>query len=794
MIICLDWIKDFVNIDGIDFTELCDRLTMAGFEVENAYELPKVNGVVTAKIISKGIHPNAGKLSVYKVFDGRNFYQIVSGADNIFEGAVVPYATPGTKLKGQITVSKRNIRGIESEGMILSAEELGFNEKSEGIMVFPDITKAGTDINQLVGFPDYVMDISITPNRGDCLSIRGLAREIAAMYERNFDDIRFNIDEDLESAEDYSSIYIENESCCPSYMGRVIKGVTVADSPSWLQARLMKVGVNPINNVVDISNYILYECGQPLHAFDLDKIGNRVIVRNAKKNEKIITLDGADKVLQEGMLVISNSNKAIAIAGIMGGKDSAISRETNNIFIECAYFNPTSIRTSAKKLNMQTDASYRFERGIDRKEIRHMVDYAGYMIHNVAGGRILKNAVSDKRDSFLEKNIFVSFDKINQLLGTNISHSAMKNILERLNFQLENDVDGYNVLIPSYRTDISRWADIAEEVARLYGYENIGNKTTAMVNDTKETLSLDREISNLKQICRSLGFNEAINYSFINDNYLLNFDDKKEIVYVKNPLNEEFNVLRTYIFPSILSNIQYNKNQGLKNIRFFEEGVVFKKSVTLGSNFPVQRHHLSLGSGSDFWPLSWHKQNKGEVFYLFKGVLESISSFYGVQNKYVRSKRVFLHPGKSADIVCVGGIIGFFGELNPVLSVKLGFHEPFYIAELFLDDFICLSKKREYFYKKYSSYPYIYKDISIVMDDHIASENITNVINSSNELIKDVVLFDIYKDDKLGNAKVSLTYRIYFLHSSKTLTDEEINPILSVIIKKLNKEFGAILR
>lgn len=792
MRVSLEWLKTFIDIEGVTPYEIADKLTMSGLEVEGVEYICPIKNIVTAKVIEKKPHKNADKLSVCKVTDNISEYQVVCGAKNVEEGQIVVFCKVGAVLPHNFTIKKAKIRGEESCGMIASLSELGLEEKSDGIFVLPSDTKIGIDPNKILGLDDYIFEISITPNRADCLSVIGVAREIAALFDIKVKQKDFFVDEAEEAAGDYAYVKVENKEICPIYLGRVIKNVDIKESPLYIQNRLRKSNIRPINNIVDITNYVMLEYGQPLHTFDLKEIKGGIVVRNAKKGEKIVTLDEKEKVLDDTMLVIADEEKALAVAGVMGGKYSGINENTKDVFLECAYFKPDSIRLTARKLGMQTDSSYRYERGIDMKNTFNMVNYAAYLLSSVSGGKVLRNSLSDNPKQYEEKYVTVNFDTVNKFIGVDLEVEKSIEILNRLQFKVrEKGGKLFEVISPSYRVDIFGWQDIAEEVARVYGYEKIPVMVPKIFADGRVQSPLLSSIRGVKKQLSVLGFYEAINYSFMSEKFLAAFDDPKKFVKLLNPLSEDLSVMRTFVFPGLLLNIKNNINQGYKNLKFFEIASVYIKNK---DNLPFQTTNLSMAVTEDFWGLYWDKITKSDTFYFLKGVVENILKSFKLTYNFTRANLKFLHPGKSAEIYIDNKPIGFIGCLHPDTNEMLDIKENIYICELFLEKIVEAACKKTPKYEPFSIYPFVYKDISIVVSKNVFAKDIEKFILSYNHLISDCIVFDRFEDEKLWADKVSLGFRIYFSHREKTLTDDEVNLILNNLIKDIQKEFSAQLR
>lgn len=791
MRVSFEWLNDFINIQNLNPLEVADKLTMSGLEVEAVENIKSIEGIVVAEVLEKEKHPDADKLSVCKVFDGQETLQVVCGAKNVNKGQKVVFCKIGAILPGDFKIKKAKIRGIESMGMIASLSELGLEEKSDGIHVLPTNTKHGEDPNKILGLGDHVMEISITPNRADCLSVIGVAREIGALYNIPVKDKKFKICESNENSSKYSFVKIEEKTLCPVYLGRIIKDVQIKQSPLWMQNRLRKAGVRPINNIVDVTNYILFEYGQPLHTFDLSQIDGGITVRNAYKNEKIVTLDGKEKILDSNMLVIADNKKSLAVAGVMGGEYSGINDSTRDVFLECAYFNPDSIRLTARKLGMKTNASYRYERGIDMNNTFEMVNYAASLLAEVSECIVTKGILTDTPIKYNPIKIDVEHDRINNFIGFNLNKNIQTEILKNLNFKVTENHIGYTAEVPSYRVDISIWQDIAEEIARVYGYDKIETTIPEIIADGKVQNTLLKSIRDVKNLMAGLGFNEVINYSFVSENMMKLFDNEDKFVKIVNPISEEMATMRTYVFPGILTAIKENLNQGEKTLKFFEIASTYSKST---DKLPTQTTYLAFGVTDNFWGLNWVKKPQTDTFYYIKGVLENIMKCLNIPFSVSRSSMAFLHPGKSADVIANNVQVGFLGELNPYISEKLDFSEGVYVCELDLQKLLDISIQHFLKFKSFSSFPFIYKDISIVVSKDTFANDIQSFIENFDPLIQTCLVFDVFEDEKIGKDFKSLSFRIFFSHKDKTLTDIETNGVVDKIVSKLNQKFEAILR
>jgi len=789
MKISLNWISDFIDISDIEVSDLAHKLTMTGLEVEGIEELKRLDNVVIGKVVECGKHPDADKLSLCKVSTGDEEHQVVCGAPNVAAGQTVVFAKVGAVLPGNFKIKKAKIRGIESFGMICAEDEIGLSDSHDGIMVLPDELEAGTEVNELFGLPDTVIEIGITPNRADCLSIIGYAREIAALYGKELKEKSFELKEIDDDAASYCGVEIKNNNACPSYTGRVIKNVEIKPSPFWMQNRLRAVGVRPINNVVDITNYVLFEQGQPLHTFDLRQIEGKIIIRDASEGEKLLTLDEKEREFASDMLLIADEKKALAVAGVMGGEHSGIADDTTNVLLECAYFEPKQVRMTARRLGMSSDSSYRYERGVDPDMTEDMSRYAAYLLSEYAGGDVCKGQLGEFTAPE-SKTVTVCSDWVNSYLGTNIPQDEMANLLAGLNMKPEINGTEFTITAPSYRVDIATDQDIAEEVARSYGYDNI---PTTLPQIAADSMPMNRVLSARRDIAQkmtTLGFNEAVNYSFMKDDFLALFDDESNFVKLMNPISEDMNTMRTFIFPGILSTIKYNLNNGFKQAKFFEFASSFIKS---DGKLPEQKMKFAGAIAGEYWDMGWAAPNAQEPFFILKGILENIFGQYKISAEFIKSERPFLHPGKAAEVLLDGESIGFIGELHPATADDAGIKERVVLFEIEME---ALTNNAIFTYKfeEFSKFPSVYKDISVVVDKSVPTDAMEQALREVSKLAEDAFLYDVYAGKGIEDGQNSRTFRIFFSATDRTLTDEETNSILQKMIDKLTEDFGATLR
>ena len=786
MRISFRWLKKYIDVK-LSVSELAEALTMIGLEVEDELNLGyEDKKIVIGQIKEINKHPNADKLSYCKVDVGDRILDIVCGAKNMKEGDKVVVALPGAKLPNGLKLKKTRIRGCVSEGMMCSEAELGLAKSSEGIMILDPSYPVGE------GF-DYIFELGITPNRPDCLSLIGVAREVQAIVLNSVKMPLQKIVEQLEETNLKLKVEIENKAWCPRYTARVLEQVKIAPSPLWLQNALVLAGMRPINNIVDVTNFVLWEMGHPLHAFDYDLIKDKtIIVRNAKEGEIIKAVDERTYVLSQDMLVIADSSRPIAIAGIIGGKNTEISEETINVVLESAYFNPQCIRRTSKKLGITTEASYRFERGSDYNALPIALNRAASLIQQITNCDMTKGIIDANYLPSAKRQITLNFNNVNKILGTKLNVQDISDIAMRLQFEVVSSSKEEVVLsIPSYRVDLNREIDLIEEIARIYGYNNIED-TFPFIDKEKiaKVESVKEKIYKLKNFVKELGLTEIINYTFLSGDFQkkLGFDESK-FVNLANPLSREYNVMRISIIPSLIKTYMVNVTHYIKDMSIFEIGKVFEKE----KNEYKEEYRLGiLLCGYRY--NEWHRKEKWDIYYL-KGIVEDILEFFGIKKYEISySNNVLFHPGKSFKIKKDENLLFVGGEIHPSIKEKLDVSDDIIFGEFFLD-WLLNQKEKIVKYKELYSFPANYRDLSMIFDKKIPYEEIeAEIIKSGGAYLKKVKLVDIYEHPSLGKDKVSFTFNLVYQHSEKTLSDEEIKPSFEKIIKMLEKKFGAILR
>ena len=797
MLVSYNWLKQYTNVEA-NANALAEKITRGGIEVEGVeYLADEISNVVVGYVVSKEKHPDAEKLNVCQVNVGEEEnLQIVCGAPNVDAGQYVIVAKVGAKLPG-IKIKKAKLRGVESQGMICSLAELGLSKSvvpknyQEGIYVFETEQELGSDVVEVLGLNDYILDLSITPNRADALSMRGLTYELGALYNNK---VNFN---DLEKEENYEAtslqVAIESDSC-RNYVGQIVKNVEVNSSPLWLQTRLMNSGIRPINNIVDITNYVLLEFGQPMHAFDKDLVGDKIVVRDAKEGEVLETLDGEERKLQTSDLVITDGTRAIALGGVMGGKNTEVSEETKNIILESAYFNPTTVRRTSAVHGLRSDSSARFEKGIDPNMQKAALARAVELILELCPNAVVESSVGvvNKEE---EKVVEITTSYINNYLGITLSTEEIAAILEGLSFTVEVTGENLVVKVPTRRPDISIKQDLVEEVIRIYGYDNLASTLPKFSKTTKGGLTYSqRMVRDLRAVYASLGFNDTINYSLVSEEEATQYTlEDHHKVRLLMPMTETHSTLRQSLVPGLLNTVQYNVARKQKNLKLLEIGRVFFGSGDDNIQ-PKETLYLSAALTGEERATKWLKESSSLDFFAAKGYLEVVFDRLGLDEKvtYKKSKLEGMHPGRFAEVHLGEKRIGFIGEVHPQVADKLGLNTT-YVFEINLDEVISESKVKPK-YEEVTKYPEITRDIAMLVDVKDEYQNIYNVIESVNsKLITKVELFDLYVGAELLVGKKSLALTITYSDKQKTLTDEEVTAVHDKVLSALT-EYGAIIR
>jgi len=792
MLISLEWLKEYVDINE-DVKELENALTMIGQEVEAIEEQGQhLDNVVVGHIVEYGLHPDADKLSLLKVDIGEEILlQIICGAPNHKLGDKVIVAKVGAILPGNFKIKKSKIRGVESQGMLCSETELGIGTDSDGIIILSEDSPIGENIKTHLELDDVIFELEITPNRPDCLSHIGIAREVAAYYDRK---VKYPIS-DTRTLNGPSGIVvdIDDDKRCTRYSTRVLKNVKIEESPKWLKRRLKAIGLRPINNIVDITNFIMFEYNQPMHAFDYSKIeGSKIVIREAEKGEKIITLDGEERELNNSELIIADEAKAIAIAGIMGGKNSEVDENTTDILLEVAYFTPENIRKTVKELGLSSDASYRFERGIDRDNTLVILERASSLIQTITNCEIIGEYVDVYTDPYVSREVSLDINKLNKFVGKEIELDTVGKILKSLNMQIKNRGENkISVIPPSYRNDITRSADLYEEIIRMYGFENIEDE---MPIENIRAGVVDKEFQTTdisKKHLRDTGLQEVINYSFIPRGILEKLKIEENTIDIKNPINEDMVTLRPTLMYGLLTNIKDNFNRNINDIKIFEISRTFTKAEILANE--IVKVGIAL-AGREERNL-WDSKPEAYDFYDLKGYVESYLKNMGM-NRYQlkRTENKSYHPGRAVDILVGKDYIGTFGEIHPDIAEYMSIsREKVYLAELELVKIVKYGKTRIK-YEKIVKYPAVNRDLAILMDrDKLVGDMLEDIKKSSN-IIESVNLFDIYEGEKVEQNKKSVAINIVLRKTTGTLEENEVTMAIDKILGLIKKKYQGEIR
>ncbi|MHC0037419.1 phenylalanine--tRNA ligase subunit beta [Pseudoneobacillus sp. C159] len=803
MFVSYKWLQDYVDLTGISPTELAERITKSGIEVEGVKILNEgMSGVVVGHVLEREQHPNADKLSKCLVdIGGETPVQIICGAKNVAQGQKVAVATVGAVLPGNFKIKKAKLRGEESNGMICSLQELGIEGKlvakeySEGIFVFPADAEVGVDALTLLNRDDQVLELSITPNRADALSMLGVAYEVAAILGRDVKLPETTLTLAQEKASDYISITVDAKEDNPLYVGKVIKNVKIGPAPLWMQARLMAAGIRPHNNVVDITNYILLEYGQPLHAFDYDKLGSKeIIVRLAHEGEIIETLDDVKRTLASDELVITNGQEPVALAGVMGGANSEVSSDTTTVLLESAYFKGTTIRKASKVHGLRSEASARFEKGVDPNRVRAAAERAAYLMELYAGGEVLQGSVEADHMDIQPAVVSTSLDKINLVIGTNLEVKTVEDIFDRLQFEVETDNEVFKVTVPTRRGDISIEEDLVEEVARLYGYDNIPS-TLPIGEATPGRLSdYQAKRRRVRSYLESAGLFQAVTYSLTSEDKAAQFAlEKREPIRLAMPMSEERSQLRLSIVPGLLDILKYNAARQNDSTGVYEAGAVFLANE--GDILPEEQEHLAIALTGLWHTHLWQGEKKPVDFYVVKGILEGLFAKLGLADRveYRQAAPQGMHPGRTAEVALDGKVIGFVGQLHPQVQKDKDLKDT-YVCELNLRD-ILTADQEPLKYQAIPRYPSITRDIALVVEKDKSANELKSVIQEAGgALLKEISIFDLYEGDRLEPGKKSIAFSLKYLDPERTLTDEDVTKAHQQVLNALEQKTGAVLR
>ncbi len=798
MKISYNWLKELVPLQlGID--EFCERLTMFGLEVEEVIQPGKeLENIVIGKVISVEQHPNADKLSLCRVEVGEEKpLSIICGAPNVVKDILVPVAKIGATL-GDFKIKKAKLRGVESFGMICSESELGISDDHSGIMIIEQDIKPGTPFADAMGMNDQIIEVEVTPNRPDLLGMIGVAREVAVMLDTDYESPEITFEESDIKTSDEISVIIEDAEKCPRYCARIVKGITVQPSPAWMQRKLISSGLRPINNIVDVTNYVLLEYGHPLHAFDYTKIKNQtIVVRTAKDKEKMMLLDDTELTLHANNLLIADKKHPLALAGIMGGLDSSISDTTKDVVIECAYFDPRNIRASALEYGLQTESSYRFERGMDPNSLTEIIDRAAQLMQLTGGGAISRGIVDCYPNKITPKVLPLRVSRANSILNAKMSADEVENYLTNFEFTTKKITpDSFEVTIPTFRPDIEREIDIIEELARCYGYNNVESHFWINKIDNKQKRSVVRLAKNH---LISLGFFEVNNMSFASPDDLdalkIPKDDyRRKLVELANPMGEQFSIMRSTLIPDLLRNAALNISYKCENFKLFELNRIYLKE---DEDAYVEPTYLTGVIVGEFEPFYWKEKQRATSFYDVKGVVESVfTKIHCMKNiTFKISHQPYYKFDSAADIFLEEKKIGSCGIMNDEVLHLYDIDTPVMLFDIDLSNIILLYNEKAIRFEEIVKYPPVLRDIAVIAPSEIEVATIEQSIKSVDpNMIKDVQLFDVYTGKQVKKGCRSLAFNITFQSETSTLTDKYVDKLFDNIVSKLSREHQIELR
>ncbi|MHB1420582.1 MAG: phenylalanine--tRNA ligase subunit beta [Bacillota bacterium] len=805
MRVSYEWLKSYVDID-LSPEELAHRLTMAGIAVEGLERMgEEITGVVVGKIAQIQEHPNADKLVICQVDTGEERrYQVVTGAPNVREGQRIPVALAGAKLPTGLAIKKAQFRGVPSEGMLCSAQELKLDPnlliegQEEGILVLEENAPLGVEITAVLGLNDVVLEFELTPNRADCLGVLNIAREIAAITGKS---LKLPTVEILAGENNINlplTVKIEDTDLCSRYVARMLDGVRIGPSPQWMQRRLRAAGMRPINNIVDVTNYVMLEMGQPLHAFDYATLQDRtIVVRRARPGEKLITLDNVVRELDPGMLIIADAEKPVALAGVMGGLDSEVTGDTRQILIESAYFNPVSIRKTSRKLGLRSEASSRFEKGVNLAGALDAATRAVQLMTQICAGQGRNSFVDECVTDLKTASILLRVEKVNRHLGTDLQAGTVKEILQRLQMRIsDTSREGEMMVeIPAYRGDIEQEVDLIEEVARIYGFERIPTTLPDGTVGQAQRSLIQRGGDLFRELLTSCGLTEVITYSFVNplvmDKIMFSPDDPlRRMVQIQNPLSEEQSVMRTTLIPNILEVAGRNASRRVMNLGIFELGKAFSPAGEGQPDEKTMITALCMGNQDKGW--NWPAQEFD--FYFLKGVVEELFRSLGIDCSFRTGSVAGLHPGRAAEVLAGNEVIGIIGEVHP--DVRENFQLPGRAVVFELNGDTLLEKAQlTVEYKSVGRFPAVNRDLAVVVAEEVPAATVSSIITSAGgRLLRGQHLFDLYQGEQVPAGYKSLAYSLTFQSPDRTLTDEEVGEIHRKVVGELNRRLGAQLR
>ena len=803
MLVSYNWLQDYVDLSDTTPEELAEKITRTGIEVESVEPVSEgIKGVVVGYVMECEQHPNADKLNKCLVDIGEGEpVQIICGAKNVAKGQKVAVAKVGAVLPGNFKIKKAKLRGEESNGMICSLQELGYESKiiakeyAEGIYVFPEGVEVGQDAIELLNLNDHILELGLTPNRSDCLSMLGVAYEVAAILEKDVKLPNVPASSQENTVSQYVDVRVDVPEDNPLYIAKIVKNVKIKPSPLWLQTRLMAAGIRPHNNIVDITNYILLEYGTPLHAFDYDRFGSKeIVVRRAKQDEKIITLDDAERTLTTDHLVITNGTEPVAVAGVMGGANSEVQNDTTTVILEAALFNPLAVRKGSKDLGLRSEASSRFEKGVDPERVRLAAERAAELMAELGGGEVVAGSAEVNTLEVEPKVIEVSYDKVNRVLGTKLSKEEMSHLLDRLKIPHQLEADRLVVSAPTRRGDLTIPEDIIEEIGRLYGYDHLPFTLPVGEFKTGGLTSYQRKRRATRKIMESAGLYQVLTYSLTAKEKAAKYAlEVREPIALSMPMSEERSHLRLSILPGLLEILQFNLARQNEDLAVYEIGSVFLANGT--DTLPVEKEHLSGALTGEWVSNLWQGEKKTVDFYVAKGVLEALFEKLDLTHaiEFTPVQIDGMHPGRTAHVLLHGEVLGFVGQLHPTIQKEHDLKDT-YVFEIDLSKLFAVDTE-ELQYQPTPRFPSITRDIALIVDSHVLAGDVQKTIRSAGgKLLKEVSIFDVYEGEHMESGKKSIAFSLKYVDPEKTLTDEEVTAAHENVLKAVQQQFGAALR
>lgn len=783
------WLREWVN-PAIGTQELMDQITMAGLEVDGFESVAGAfTGVVVGEVRSVAPHPDADKLRVCEVSSGDGTVQVVCGAPNVREGLKAPFAVVGAVLPGDFKIKAAKLRGQPSNGMLCAESELGLSDDGAGLMELPADAPVGQDLREYLGLDDITIDVDLTPNRADCLSLRGLAREVGVLTGEPVEEPELT--PVPASHDEKPAIAVDAPAACPRYLGRIVRNVDLSvATPLWMVEKLRRSGIRSIDPAVDITNYVMLELGQPLHAFDRAEIDGGIVVRMAGQDEELVLLDGQTVKLTPDTLVIADHAKPLAIAGVMGGEHSGVTEKTRDLLLEAAWFEPIAMAGKAREYGLHTDASHRFERGVDYELARSAMERATALLLEITGGEAGEIVEVASQEHLPEAaRVTLRSDRLNAVLGMSIDVARVEDILTRLGLAIVDQTgDRWTVSVPSYRPDISIEEDLIEEVGRVYGYNNLPVTEPVGSLAMRPAKEAVRPVSAVRNFFVACGYQEAITYSFVDPKVQEILDPEREGIDLANPISADLAVMRTTLWSGLVKTLEYNQKRQQPRIRLFETGLRFVKD---GDGIEQRPMLAGIVTGGQL-PENWANGRRDADFFDVKGELESLFSLLGVEVRFAAGQHPALHPGQTAELVLGDQPVGWLGAMHPQVQKKLDLNGTILMFELFLDSIVSGYVPN---FKEFSKYPEVRRDLAIIIGNEIAFADVDRVVrNNAGDRLNALRAFDVYEGEKLGEGKRSLALSLFWQHPERTLNDDEVHEFFDRVVNALQEELGATLR